>query len=82
MKKKCYRLGWWCLLLAIAIYVAAYFLFHYLSPEGGFRLVYQETPAKPFVTLLLAIWGVLFQFAGVMSFLVGKIFFSGDVNAS
>ena len=76
MRKKCNTLALWSFAIALAIYVFTYFLYHYLSPDGGFTTVFQETAAKPFVTLLFGIWGVTFHFAGVMSLLVGKIFFS------
>ena len=76
MRKKCDILAIWSFLMALAIYVFTYFLYHYLGPDGSFTAVFQETPAKPFITLLFGIWGVTFQFAGVMSLLVGRIFFS------
>ena len=75
MRKKCYILALCSFALALAIYVLTFSLFHYLSPDGGFTTVYQETAAKPLITLLFGIWGVTFQFAGVMSLLIGWIFF-------
>ena len=75
MRKKCNALALCCFVLALVIYVISYILFHYLSPDGGFTTVFQETAAKPFITLLFGIWGVTFQFAGVMSLLIGWIFF-------
>lgn len=74
MRRKCYVLGLWSLVIALGIYVFTFYLYHYYGAEG-FSLAYQVTPKKPLVTLLFGIWGVTFQFAGVMSFLVGKIFF-------
>ena len=78
MRKKCNTMAIWSFLIAFLIYLFTYFLFHYMGPDGRFVTVYQETPAKPFVTLLFGIWGVMFHFAGVMSLLIGKIFFSKD----
>lgn len=78
MRKKCNTLAIWSLLIALAICIFTYFLFHYWSPDGGFTTVFHETPVKPFVTLLFGIWGVTFLFAGVMSWLIGKIFFSKE----
>ena len=75
MRKKCNVLALWTGLISLAIFVIAYVLFHYLSPDGGFTAVFQETPAKPVVTLLVGVWGVLFLFASVMSLLIGNIFF-------
>jgi hypothetical protein len=78
MKKKCTILSLCSFAIALAIYAFTYFLYHYLSPSGTFTPVFQETPAKPFVTLLFGIWGVTFHFASVMSLLIGKIFFSKE----
>lgn len=75
MRKKCNILAVCSFLTALAIFVFTYFLYHYLSPEGIFTPVLQETPVKPFITLLFGIWGVCFLFAGVMSLLIGRIFF-------
>ena len=75
MRKKCNILAACSFLTAVLIHTFTYFLYHYLSPEGGFSTVFQPTPAKPFVTLLFGIWGVTFLFAAVMSLLIGRIFF-------
>lgn len=76
MKKKCTALALWSFAIALAIYVFTYFVYHYMGPDGTWVTVFQEEPVKPFVTQLLGIWGVMFQFAGVMGLLVGRIFFS------
>lgn len=78
MRKKCNILALCSFALALAIYVLTYFLYHHLSPDGIFTAVFRETPEKPFITLLFGIWGVTFHFAGVMSLLIGKIFFSKE----
>ena len=77
MRKKCNLLALWSFLLALAIFVFSYILYHYTLPGEAFTSVWQPEPGKPMITLLFAIWGVMFLFAGVMSLLVGKIFFSG-----
>ena len=74
MRKKCNTLA--ASSFAIAIYVFTYFLFHYIGPEGQILAEYQKTVSKPFIVLFFGIWGVMFQFAAVMSLLIGKIFFS------
>ena len=75
MRKKWNTLGWISLILALAIFAFTFYLFHYLSPDGGFTTVFQEEAAKPFVTLLFGVWGTLFLFASVMCALVGQIFY-------
>ena len=76
MRKKCNILAVWSFIIALAIYVFTFYLYHYWGADGSFGTVYYETAQKPFVTLLFGIWGVTFHFAGVMSLLIGKIFFS------
>lgn len=78
MKQKLIRLSNWSFALALCIFAGAYLLFHYLSPAGTFTAVYQTAAAKPVVTLLFAIWGVLFLFTGVLSRLIAHIFFSSE----
>lgn len=77
MRKKCNTLAAWSFVLALAIFAFSYVLYHHTLPGGAFTHLWQPAPGKPMVTLLFSIWGVLFLFAGVMSLLVGKIFFSG-----
>ena len=74
MKKKCCRLAVWSFALALGIFVFSYILYHHFGPEG-FTTVRRMEPYKPMITWLFAIWGTHFLFAGVMSLLVGKIFF-------
>ena len=76
MRKKCYILALLSFLIALAIYVFTYFLYHFLGPESFSLAVCQDMPAKPFVTLLFGILGVCFHFAGVMCLLIGRIFFA------
>lgn len=76
MKKKCNTLAIWSFCLALAIFILSYFLYHFTLPGGAITFVWQPTPGKPFVTNMVANLGVLFLFSGIMSLLVGKIFFS------
>ena len=78
MKKKCYLLSLCSFLIALAIYAFTYYLYHYISSDGSFDSVFHGSPAKPFVTLLFGIWGVLHQFAAVMCLLIGIILPSKD----
>lgn len=76
MRKKCNTLSLCCFIIGLVIFVIAYLLFHFLSPDGGFTTVFQQEAAKPVVTMLTGIFGVCFQFAAAMSLLIGKLFFS------
>ena len=75
MKKKFQKLSLWSLVLALAIFVFSYFLYHYVTPTGAFTTVYQQQPGKPLVTELFSILGTLFLFAGIFSGMIAKIFF-------
>ena len=74
MRRKCNMLALCAFVLSLVIFVLTYFLFHYLSPEGGFSGTFQEEPVKPYVTLFFGMWGTMFLFASIMSLLVGWIF--------
>lgn len=76
MKKKWNLLGICSFVISLAIFAFTYFLFHYMGADGC--VAYQETPVKPFVTLLFGTWGVMFLFSAVMSFVIGHIFFSKE----
>ena len=78
MKKKCNKLAIWSFVLALGIFVFSYILYHHTLPSGGFTVQWQPAPGKPLVTELFAIWGVMFLFAGVMSLLIGHIFFRDE----
>ena len=75
MKKKFNLLAIYSFIIALSIYVFTFFLYHHLGPDGTFVSEYYENPTKPFITLLFGVLGVTFHFAGIMSLLIGKIFF-------
>ena len=68
-------LGLVSFVLTLAIFAWTFYLYHYLSPNSGFTTIFQLEPAKPMVTALFGIWGVMFLFASVMSVLIGLIFY-------
>lgn len=80
MRKKCFTLAIVSFVLALAIYILSYYLYHYLGPDLRFGTVFQTTPAKPLVTLYCGMWGVLHQFAAVISLMIGLIFFPKEKN--
>ena len=75
MKKKFQKLSLWSLVLALAIFVFSYFLYHYVTPTGAITTVFQKEPGKPLVTELFSILGTLFLFGGIFSGMVARIFF-------
>lgn len=78
MKKKMKILAAWSLILAVAIFVLSFFVYHYVMPDGSISTVFREEAGKPFVTQLLANLGVLFLFNGILDLMIAKIFFGKD----
>ena len=75
MRKKWNTFAVCSFIIAVAIFVVTYCLFHHMMPDGSFVAAYQTAPAKPFITLLFGVWGVMFLFAAVISLVIGKIFY-------
>ena len=75
MRKKWNTLAVCSFIIAVAIFVVTYCLFHHVTADGSFAAAYQETPGKPFITLLFGIWGVMFLFTAVISLVIGRIFY-------
>ena len=76
MKQKFKTLSLWSFVLAMAIFVFSYFLYHYVTPEGAVAMVVQQEPGKPLITELWAILGVMFLFSSILSAMIARIFFS------
>ena len=72
-REKFYILAICSFTISLAIYAFTYLLFHYLGPDG-FCSVYRDIPYKPVVTIYFGIWGVMFQFAALVSILLAWIF--------
>ena len=75
MKNNFKKLSFWSFVLALAIFVFSYILYHYSTPYGWFTSVWQPVPGKPLITFLFSMWGVMFLFSGVINLLIAKIFF-------
>ena len=75
MKQKFKALSLWSFVLAMAIFVFSYFLYHYVTPEGAITLTYHPGPGKPLVTELWAILGTMFLFSSILSGMIARIFF-------
>ena len=73
MKTKFLKFSLVSFILAVLLFILSYYLFHYLTAEGTFSMVWQEEARKPFITNLFAIWGVTHLFASVTSLLAAVI---------
>ena len=75
MKQRFKTLAVWSFVLALGIFIFSYILYHHTLPGGAFTLTWQPESGKPLITLLFAVWGVLFLFSGILSLLIAGIFF-------
>ena len=75
-KKKWLKLSLWTFVIGACILLFSYFFFHYVT-DTGIILIKQEEAGKPFVTFLIASFGVLQVCCSVVSLLVAFIFY-GD----
>ena len=74
MKKKFLILSLTTLIIGIIFLLLSYFFFHYVT-DAGISFVWHPEAGKPFVTQLIADFGLLNIFASMLSFLISIIFF-------
>lgn len=67
------------LIIGLVVLVIAFFFFHFVT-DTGITTVFQQEAGKPFVTLLIGIFGVLNVFVSLISFISAIIFFPKDKN--
>ena len=75
MKKKLLKLSLITLIIAVCVFAFNYYFFHFVTDEG-FTLTWHPEAGKPFVADMIAMFGVLFLFASVMSLLIALIFYN------
>ena len=80
MKMKFLILSAISFIIALAIFLFTFYLYHYVDVCGVVSAVKLDSPGKPFVTLLFGVWGTCFLFAIVMSLLAAFIFGSNKPN--
>ena len=75
MRKKFRILALCSFVLATAIFLFTFYIFHHLTPEMTFTPDRLPEPGKPFITLLFGVWGTFFLFCSVISLVIGAVFF-------
>ena len=75
LRKNLYKLAAACFVIALAVFVINYFVFHYVT-DDGITMVKQAEAGKPFVTNLIGILGADMVFASIVSALCAKILFN------
>ncbi len=76
-KKNFLKISLITFIVALVVLGVAYFFFHYVT-DAGITLVWHPEAGKPFVTQLIADFGVLNLFASFISLLVALIFFKSE----
>ena len=77
IKKNFLKLSLITLISGLVLLIIAYFFFHFVT-DDGITLIFHEEAGKPFVTQLIADFGVLNLFASFISFLIASIFFKKE----
>ena len=72
-RKNLYKFSLITLAIGLFVLLAAYFCFHFVTDEG-ITLIWHAEAGKPFVTILIGFFGVLFMFASAISALIALIF--------
>ena len=76
-RKNFFKFGIISLCIGIFLLAFTYFFYHFAT-DAGISLVWHKEIGKPFVTMLLGFFSVLFVWSGAISFLVGAIFCKKD----
>ena len=72
-RKKFFKLSLWLLITGIIFIAISYFFFHFVT-DDGITFVWHAECGKPFVTEMIADFGVISLFFSFLSLLVGLIF--------
>ncbi len=81
MKKNFLKLSLITLISGLITLLIAYFFFHFVTDEG-ITFVFHEEAGKPFVTQLIADFGVLNLFASFITFLIATVFYKKETSKS
>lgn len=76
-RKNFLKLALWMFIIFAFLMVVSYFFFHFVT-DTGISLTWQPEAGKPFVTNMIAGFGVLFLFGSVTSLLIAWIFFKEE----
>ena len=77
MRKRLTAFGICSIILAVLIFIWSYILYHHTLVGVVFTSEWQALPAKPLVTELFAILGVMFLFCGIAGIMARIILFRG-----
>ncbi|MBE7077702.1 MAG: hypothetical protein E7377_03235 [Clostridiales bacterium] len=72
-KQKLLKLSLITLIIGVIVLFLAYFCFHFVTDEG-ITFVWHAEAGKPFVTILIGVFGVLFMWTSAMSLILALVF--------
>ena len=72
-RKKLFKFSIITLIIGIAVLLLAFLFFHFVT-DAGITLTWHKEAGKPFVSLLIGIFGVLFVFTSAISALIAAVF--------
>jgi multisubunit Na+/H+ antiporter MnhB subunit len=73
-KKNLLKLSLITAIIGVVVLFLAYFCFHFVTDEG-ITFVWHAEAGKPFVTILIGIFGVLFMWTSTISLILALICF-------
>ena len=76
MKKKFNILSICSFIISLVVFVISYIFYHYVTSDFKLSPNYMTAPAKPLVTYLFSILGVMFLFCSIITPVIGAIFFN------
>ena len=77
MRKKLLKLSAILLIIAIAVLAISFFFFHFVT-DDGITLVWHEEAGKPFVTMLIGVFGAALTAESLTSLLLALILFKKE----
>ena len=77
MRKKLLKLSAILLIIAIAVLAISFFFFHFVT-DDGITLVWHEEAGKPFVTMLIGVFGAMLTAESLTSLLLALILFKKE----
>ena len=72
-RKNLFKFSIITLIIGVLVLAISFFFFHFVT-DDGITLEWHEEAGKPFVTLLIGVFGVLFVFASAISAIAALVF--------
>ena len=77
MRKKLFKLSAILLIIGICVLAISFFFFHFVT-DDGITLVWHEEAGKPFVTMLIGVFGAMLIAESLTSLLLGLVMFKKE----